>query len=501
MIHKIFSVAHQGLEGRLVEIEAGMSYEMPGFVIVGLPDAAVQEAKERVKHAILNSGFEFPKRKLTVNLAPADIRKEGPAFDLALALAILLCNKQINVSVDKALFIGELALDGSLRATRGVLPAAIFAKKQQFKTIFVPPANQHEAALVSGLEVIPVSNLAETIDHLEGRKIIPAAAKTEYDWQNQPYESDMKYVKGQEQAKRALEIAAAGAHNIIMSGPPGSGKTLLARTLPTILPELTEEEILEVTKIYSIAGLLSRDQPVIKTRPFRSPHLSSSGVALVGGGANPKPGEISLAHRGLLFLDELPEFPRMVLEHLRQPLEDGVISISRAQGTYQYPARFILVASQNPCPCGYASDPERECTCTMNQKIQYQKKISGPLLDRIDLHLEVPRVPIDKIQNDEEAESSSDIRKRVAAAHEIQNKRFAKLSIRYNSEMRPQDLNEFCRLNIDARNLLKQAAEKLRLTTRSYYRIIKLARTIADLEQNSEIETKHIAEALQYRPS
>ncbi|OGF33920.1 magnesium chelatase, partial [Candidatus Falkowbacteria bacterium RIFOXYA2_FULL_35_8] len=380
--------------------------------------------------------------------------------------------------------------------------ATIFAKNSGFKKIYIPAQNCHEATLVEGIDIYPIKNMSKLVGHLQKEKIIEPIDRKLLNNQfniTTQFEVDMSFVKGQEQAKRALEIAAAGGHNIIMSGPPGSGKTLLARTLPSIMPELTNEEILEVTKIYSVAGLLATETPIINTRPFRSPHHTSSGVALVGGGKYPKPGEITLAHRGILFLDEFPEFPRQVLENLRQPLEDGVISISRAQGTLTFPARFILVASQNPCPCGYSSDQEKNCTCTPSQIIKYQKKISGPILDRIDLHIEVPRLKMEKLTADEEEECSADIRQRVLQARERQAKRFKGTKILTNSEMRPQEIKSFCPLDENSMQLLKSATQKLNLSARSFHRIIKMSRTIADLNQEENIGSHHVAEAIQYR--
>src|SRR3989339_1143079 len=498
----INSIALQGLEAEKITVEADMLNELPNLVIVGLPDAAVQEAKERVKLAIRNSGFEFPRKRIIVNLAPADIRKEGPAFDLPIALAILVATNQINQEISDSIFIGELSLNGDLRSTAGVLPATIFAKNSGFKKIYIPAQNCHEATLVEGIDIYPIKNMSKLVGHLQKEKIIEPIDRKLLNNQfniTTQFEVDMSFVKGQEQAKRALEIAAAGGHKIIMSGPPGSGKTLLARTLPSIMPELTNEEILEVTKIYSVAGLLATETPIINTRPFRSPHHTSSGVALVGGGKYPKPGEITLAHRGILFLDEFPEFPRQVLENLRQPLEDGVISISRAQGTLCFPARFILVASQNPCPCGYGTNPDKQCACTPTQIIRYQKKVSGPLLDRIDLHVEVPRVNFDKLSSPELAEPSVNIRERVEKAREIQNKRFRDLPIYANSEMRNTEIREFCKLDDTSTDLLRSAITQMHLSARAYNRILKLSRTIADLSGNNDIRLENVAEALQYR--
>ncbi len=500
MLAKVKSIVLTGLESQMVEIETDTSSELPAFIIVGLPDTAIQEAKERVKFAIKNSGFIFPRQKLTVNLAPANVRKEGSLYDMAIAVSILLTTKQLKQDLGDSIFIGELAFDGQVRKTSGILPATIAARDLGYKNIFIPEKNKSEASLVEGINIFPINSLHELYAHLNQENIIsplitggiisPAFAS---------YEVDMSFIKGQEHVKRALELSAAGAHNILMNGPPGSGKTLMARALPGILPPLSNQEILEITKIYSIAGLLPNDKPIINTRPFRSPHHTSSGVALVGGGKFPRPGEISLAHRGVLFLDELPEFPRMVLENLRQPLEDGVVSISRAQGTLSFPARFTLVASQNPCPCGYASDPEQTCTCSIGQILKYRKKISGPILDRIDLHVEVPRVKFEKLYNETKAETSKDIRERIIKVQEIQNQRFTDKKIKFNAEMRPEEISQFCRLSDDSLELLKNATAKLHLSARSQHRVLKIARTIADFDNQNNILLSHLAEALQYR--
>jgi len=504
MLSKINSCAVVGLDCERVEVEIDISPGLPNVIVVGLPDTAVQESKERVKSAINNSGTNFPGTRVTINLAPADIKKEGPAYDLPIAVGVLVASRQLEIEVDleESLFVGELALNGKLRHTNGVLPITLFAKEKNYKRIFVPKVDEFEAGLVEGIEIIPVECLKQLIAFLEGEEEIePAKTPGIGKADKRPKHSiDMAYIKGQEHVKRALEIAAAGGHNVLMSGPPGTGKTLLARAVPTILPEMTKEEALEVTKIYSIAGLLPSDKPLITTRPFRTPHHSASAPALVGGGTFPRPGEISLSHRGVLFLDELPEFPRTILENLRQPLEDGIVTISRAQGTLTFPAQFTLIASMNPCPCGYLNDPEHDCSCSPSQIIKYQKKISGPLLDRIDLCIEVPRIKFDKLSGEELEESSEEIQKRVEAARQVQKRRFQDKDLISNSEMNSQLVKEFCPTDDATINLLKTAVSQFNLSARSYYKILKVARTIADLEGKENIESMHVAEALQYRP-
>jgi magnesium chelatase family protein len=502
MLTKLNSVAVIGLNPQLVEVEVDVSKGQPNFFIVGLGDTAVQEARERIRLAIKNCNFFYPyTKKIVVNLAPADLRKEGAAFDLAMAVGILINEMNLDIKLDDSLFIGELSLEGNLRHTNGILPAVIFAKEQGYKKIFVPWINAQEAGVIAGIDVFPIRNLNEIIDYIKGDLEIEPY-KNEVNLVcafSQPEEVDMAYIQGQEHVKRAVEIAVAGAHNISMSGPPGSGKTLIAQATASIMPQMSMEEILEVTKVYSIAGLLPFNQPLVTSRPFRSPHHSSSGVALVGGGRIPKPGEISLAHRGVLFLDEFPEFPRQVLENLRQPLESGVVTISRASGTLSYPARFILIAAQNPCPCGFASDPQKNCTCSPVQIVRYQQKISGPIIDRIDLHIEVPRLSFEELTKEKVAESSTIIRKRVEKVRKMQKKRFSGLPIMYNGEMRSQDIKNFCQIAADTQEILKNAVNQFHLSARAYHRILKLSRTIADLENCANINTKHLAEALQYR--
>lgn len=501
MIAKIYSTAVVGLDCALVEVEADISHGFPNFTIVGLPDTAIQEAKERVRSAIKNIGLLFPEFRVIINLAPADIKKEGPIFDLPIALAILMADGQLSAIYKDALFVGELSLQGELRPVAGVLAAAIMAKEKKIKTFYVPKENAQEAALISGLEIIPLENLQQLLDHLNKRKIITAYQTKPVALVNHNIKQslDMAYIKGQEFAKRALEIAAAGGHNVLMSGPPGSGKTILSKTMMSILPDITHEEMLETTRLYSVAGLLTKDQPLINFRPFRAPHHSASGPSIVGGGRVPKPGEISLAHRGVLFLDEFPEFPRTVLEALRQPLEEGVIHVSRVHGSCCFPARFIFIASMNPCPCGYKGDEHKECICTPLQVINYQKKISGPILDRIDLHIKVPRIKFSKLAQKELAESSKDIKARIEKARKIQRQRFQGLNIMVNAEMSNKEVEKHCQLDADSLNLIKVAVSKLNLSPRGYFRILKLARTIADLGGFENIKSEHVAEAIQYR--
>jgi len=504
-VSKIFSATISGLEALPIEIETDISQGLPSFLIVGLPDKSVEESKERVRAALKNSGITFPSRRITVNLAPADIKKEGPAFDLPIAIAIVLAAGFLKELPLNSLFVGELALNGSLRPVSGILPIVIMAKKKKIKKIFLPEENVKEAALVPSLEIYPLKNLSQLISHLKKEKEISCykGGSTSLKLRkakSDDFDFDFAYIKGQEQAKRALEIAASGMHNVLMTGSPGGGKTLLARAIATIMPKMSEEEMFEVSKIYSVAGLLSQDIPLVVERPFRNPHHTSSNIALVGGGQKPKAGEITLSHQGVLFLDELPEFNRSVLEALRQPLEDRVITVSRAAGTLTFPAHFLLVGAMNPCPCGYLNDPKKQCICSASQIIHYQKKISGPLLDRIDIHLEVPPVKFEKLTDDNLAENSAAVRRRVEKARQIQAKRFSKEKYKTNTAMKLSQIKKICVLDEKSQDLLKTAVNNLGLSARAYHKILKTARTIADLEGVENILPAHIAEAIQYRP-
>jgi magnesium chelatase family protein len=507
MSSKVYSAAIIGLEASLIEVEVDISGGLSLWNIVGLPDKAVEESKERVNAALRNSSVVAPQSKsqrITVNLAPANLKKQGSLYDLPIAIGYLLESKQINFFTEDKMFCGELSLDGKLRHVNGILALADLAKKKGLKELFVPEIDVDEASLMGGISIIPVKDIKSLINHFNGTAPIGAVTNNNLFKELSSVEFiednlDFCHIKGQESAKRALELAAAGGHNVIFSGSPGSGKTILARSFATILPKMDTDEALEVTRIFSVAGLLSTDQPLLIDRPFRSPHHSSSSISLVGGGSYPKPGEVTLAHRGVLFLDEFPEFPRKALEALRQPLEDGHVTISRAAGTIKFPANFILVAAMNPCPCGHLNDSIKECICAPSQVARYKRRVSGPILDRIDIHVNVARVEYDKLTSDMFSENSKEIRKRVEVARKTQRNRFKSSKIKLNSEMNNLQIKKYCELDGASVQIMKNAVNQYHLSARSYFRTLKVARTIADLLKSPKIEQAHLAEAIQYR--
>ncbi len=506
MLAQVLSCATVGLQAEMIHVEVDLANGMPGVTIVGLPDAVVRESRDRVQAAIKNSGLSYPATKrLTVNLAPADVRKEGPAYDLPIAVGILAASRQIwHGQIEDSIFIGELSLDGSLRPVKGVLLMAALARDKGLKRLFVPKMNAQEAALVPDVDVIPVESLAQLTGHLTGMSPVePVKVEVEAAFAGSAnYAADFADIMGQEHVKRGMEVAAAGGHNILLTGPPGTGKTLISKSIPSILPRMSVDEALDVTKVYSVAGELPADRPLVLERPFRAPHHTVSYAGLVGGGVWPRPGEVSLAHRGVLFLDELPEFGTKLIEVLRQPLEGlpREVSISRANGTITFPANFMLVAAQNPCPCGYYGDPKHACSCSNSMITRYRKRISGPLMDRIDIHIDVPRIEFEKLNSDIKAEPSAAVRERVETARQRQTERLKDTMFQCNADLGPGEVRDQCKLDDQGTRLMQSAMAQMNLSARSFHRILKLGRTIADLAGEDQITTQHLAEALQYRP-
>lgn len=499
MYTKLLSAGLFGMNAYLVDVEIDIMRGMPSFEIVGLPDIAVKESRDRVKAAMKNCGYEVPVKKITVNLAPADLKKAGPIYDLPILLALLAVSGQTKADFSDSMFIGEVALDGTVRRVQGVLPMVIKARESGLKRVFVPAENAREGSAVQGIDVYSVEKVQDVVDFLEGVRTLLPVEPIVFEPSLHISDADMEDVMGQDFAKRALEIAAAGGHNALLIGPPGAGKSMLAKRIPSILPDMTFDEAIEITKIHSIAGVLSKEDALVTERPFRSPHHTVSPAGLSGGGTIPKPGEISLAHNGVLFLDELPEFSRSAMEILRQPIEEGNVTISRVSGTLSYPCNMIVVAAMNPCPCGYFGHPTRECSCSINKVVQYLNKVSGPLLDRLDLHIEVAPVEFKHLSSGQKTESSASIRERVNKARKIQAERYKDIDIRCNANLTPHLLREYCVVSEEGTRILKNAFEKMGMSARGYDRVLKVARTIADLDESEKIEVSHIAEALQYR--